>query len=258
VTPQCPCCGAEQTDGILCSVCGERVQQQLGDVRALWDELYISIAKLAKLGGNSGSAGLARERSAINLGSSAAAHELSFVLRSWAEVITGEMVGPGRPPAVQAAWLLLANMGDLSAHPEVAKFVKALDDAVWGAWRAIDRGPDKKYLGKCDGEHTDDLGNTVICGNELWALPEANEIRCRVCATDHDVATKRRAMLRRADDMEVTVKTASQWIGEYGDKPVTEASIRGLIHRQKLGYVSGKLILLGDLLELLTEKRVAA
>jgi hypothetical protein len=82
-----------------------------------------------------------------------------------------------------------------------------------------------------------------------------------VCTTEYAVPERRAWMLEKAEDVLCTVREASSYMGEVGHITVTEASIRGYIHRNRLAYRPGtKLLRLGDLLSVLvneSEKRSA-
>ena len=64
-------------------------------------------------------------------------------------------------------------------------------------------------------------------------------------------------MLEMAEDMLVTAKEASTYLGEIGGIKVTEASIRGYVHRQRLAYrapAEAKRFRLGDLLTVVLDE----
>jgi hypothetical protein len=79
-----------------------------------------------------------------------------------------------------------------------------------------------------------------------------------VCSTEWEIAERRAWLLKRAEDMIVTVKEASQYLGEIGRIHVTEARIRGYLHRgQRLAYrvpVEAKRFRLGDLLAVVLDE----
>src|SRR5205085_1202577 len=91
---------------------------------------------------------------------------------------------------------------------------------------------------------------------ELYARPTASEVTCRVCGSEHEVGERRAWLLQRAQDMIVTVREASQYLGEIGGIKVSQASIRGYLHRGKLAYRPGVTngIRLGDLLTVVLDE----
>lgn len=246
----------------MCATDVLKLEQALGDVRSLVDDLNTSISKQAKIGSSSGGAGLARERSAVNWGAVTVADNLTNVLVTWARIVSNEEWRPthGRPVVVQAAWLLLGSMPEIRRHAAVDELVDEVADAVEQARRIIDRPADRVYVGKCRSEGTDEYGQTVECGADLYARPGATEVRCKVCMADTDVKAQQEWLMKELDGRTVTVRQAAQVIGSFYGSDVTEASIRGLIHRKKkLSYLPDtKLIRLGDLIAVLTDRKVAA
>lgn len=275
MTANCPTgCGAP-SDGLLCANCVLKLEQALGDVRSLVDDLYTSMAKQARVPAGSGgkvkprpltadeeegSSALKHERSPINWGAVEARDVLTNVLETWARDLTNDTWRPvhGRPSAVQAAWLLLGEMTEIRRHPAVGELVEEVTDAVEQARRFIDRPADRVYVGRCRSVGADEYGQTVECGADLYARPGATVVRCRVCMADTDVAEQQAWLMAEARPMLVSVRQAAQWMGSFYGSDVSEATIRGLIHRKKLGYVQGKLIRLGDLLDVLTDRKAAA
>jgi transposase len=81
-------------------------------------------------------------------------------------------------------------------------------------------------------------------------------VQCKVCGSEHEVGERRAWLLERARDMIVTVREASQYLGEVGGIKVSQASIRGYLHRGKLAYRPGveNGIRLGDLLSVVLDE----
>ena len=188
----------------------------------LLDELEVAISKQAKVGGGGKAGkGTIHERSPINFGALAVRDALLVELALWGDDINA-----------------------IRRHPQAGDIASGLGKAVKNAYHAIDRAQDRKYLGKCMNK----LGG-LHCPEELWVRPGSKEIRCRSCGYEHNVANRRLDMMEMAADMLVTVKEASSYLGEVGQIKVTEASIRGYLHRRRLAYRPGTTtIRLGDLL----------
>jgi hypothetical protein len=263
----CPSCGCEQGAGLLCAADTARLERDLGDVAAIVADLDVTLSKQAKIGTASGPGGLARERSPLNVGAMNVAGDLANTLLTWSRDVSGEswwpteaqfMVAGGRTNA--AAAYLLSRVDEIRRHPAVNELVDEISDAIAQARRVVDRPADRIYLGQCMVETPDDEGRLVTCLEEIWARPGASETTCKVCGTEHPVRERRAWLLKKAEDYLYTVKDASEMLGEVGHITVTQARIRGYIHRGKIGYRSGKLIRLGDLLEVLvddSERRTA-
>jgi hypothetical protein len=93
------------------------------------------------------------------------------------------------------------------------------------------------------------------CHEELWVRPNAKEIRCKSCRYEHNVANRRQDMLDMAEDMIVTPREASQYIGEVGGFNVGHQRIRNYLDRKRIALRPSpddvQRFRLGDLLTLL-------
>jgi hypothetical protein len=268
VTATCPVCDAPQDQGLLCHACTTRLERDLGDVPAIVAELDIALSKQARIGNASGPGGLARERTPLNWSSSDPRWVLGNVLVTWARDVSGETWLPTEAEAMvrggatnSAARLLLSEVIAIRRHPAVVELVDQVSDAIALARRTVDRPADRQYLGTCLMENPDDEGRMVTCLEEIWARPGASEVQCKVCASEHPVAERRAWLLQKAEDVLCTVREASSYMGEVGHITVTQSAIRGYIHRGKIGYRTGNMLRLGDLLAVVlddSEKKGAA
>jgi len=215
----------------LCTDCCAAIETMLAAVPALVDQLEVAISKQAKIGGG-GKAGKGsiHERSPINFGALAVRDALMVELALWGD-----------------------DINVIRRHVQAADIASGIGKAVKNAYRAIDRMADRKYLGKCNHK----LGG-LNCPEELWVRPNAKDIRCKSCQYEHNVANRRLDMLEMAEDMLVTAKEASTYLGEIGGIKVTESSIRGYLHRGvRLSYrapLEAKRFRLGDLLAVVLDE----
>lgn len=227
MTTTCPSCGCHQPEGLLCWQCSEAVLTMWAAVPELVDQLQVAIAKQAKIGGGGKAGkGSAHERLPINLGALAVRDALMVEVRLWA-----------------------GSIDEVRRHPKAAEIVRDLGRVVKDAYRTIDRMQDRQYLGTCFYEE-----DGATCHAEVWARPGAHQVTCTQCGITHEVGERRAWLLKQAEDMLVTSREASSFIGELGGIPVTQASIRGFIHRGRLAYrapADAKRFRLGDLLEVL-------
>jgi hypothetical protein len=261
VTATCPVCSAEQSEGLLCHEDTTRLERELGDVAAIVGELDITLSKQARIG-VAGAPGLARERTPINVGAMQAADNLGNVLTTWARDVAPELWDRWEPrstrhePLTSSARILLSHVPAIRRHPAVVELVDEISDAIHQARRAVDRPADRVYLGQCYVETPDPDGRQVTCLAELYARPTASEVQCKVCGAEHEVGERRAWLLTRAADMIVTVKEASQYLGEVGGIKVSQASIRSYLHRGKLAYRPGvdNGIRIGDLLTVVLDE----
>jgi hypothetical protein len=258
-------CGAAQAESLLCHADTTALERELGDVAAIVGELQVTISKQARIGGG-GKGGPARERTPVNWGAVAVADDLGNTLTTWARDVSGEAqltrrLNETSPVSVVASRILLRNVAVIRRHPAVVELVDEITDAIRQARQAVDRPADRIFVGPCMAENPDDEGGQVTCLEDLYARPQASEVRCKVCGTEHPVAERRSWLLEQARDRLFTVREAAQMMGDVGGIKVTEASIRGYIHRKRILYHTGTLILLGDLLKVIladSEKKGAA
>jgi hypothetical protein len=231
VSGQCPSCGAVQSQAWLCSDCCAAIETMLAAAPALIEQLGIAISKQAKIGGGGKAGkGSVHERSPINFGALAVRDALLVELALWGD-----------------------DINVIRRHVQAADIASGIGKAVKNAYRVIDRAQDRKYLGKCNHK----VGG-LNCPEELWVRPNARDVRCKSCQYEHNVADRRLDMLEMAEDMLVTAKEASTYLGEIGGITVTESSIRGYLHRgQKLAYrapIEAKRFRLGDLLSVVLDE----
>lgn len=245
----CPVCLAEQGEGLLCHSCTTATERDLGDVAAIVAELDVSLSKMARIGTPS-KGGLARERMPYNQGASIAAGALENTLTTWVRDLTTDQWRPGigHNASTAAAAHMLMLIPEIRRHPAVDELVDQVADAVRQARHAVDRPADRQFVGPCLAETPDDEDRQVTCLEDLYARHGASEVTCKVCGTEHPVAERRAWLLEQARDRLFTVQEAAQMMGDVGRIRVTEASIRGYLHRQRIAYHTGKMIRLGDLL----------
>lgn len=280
MTATCPSCGCHQPDGLLCHEDSSALETMFAAVPELVDQLQVAISKQAKVGA-AGKGGLARERSPINFGALAVRDALMVELATWAQDVSAQTwqpvgdrivvaraktvphIGPFHdqcqhptcermrtswvdpaPAVVVQATAYLANQIDaIRKHPAASEIVSGVGRVVKDAFRCIDRMQDRKYLGQC---MADVEGET--CYAEIWARPGANQTTCPACRGVHDVFARRAWLLEEAADMLFKVPEAARLMGEVGGIHVTQARIRGYIHRGRIAYKAGTMIRLGDLL----------
>jgi hypothetical protein len=231
-------------------------------VASIVADLDVTLSRQAKIGsaGKSGK-GWAREKLPIHIGAVEAADVLANTLTTWARDVTEGRnwvwVAGNRAPADQSARALLACIPEIRRHPAVVELVDEITDAIRQARHAVDRPADRVYFGACYSETPDEDGRLITCVEEIWASPAATEVTCRVCATEWEIAERRAWLLKRAEDMIVTVPEASSYLGEVGHITVTQDRIRGYIRRDKIAYrapVEARRFRLGDLLAVVLDE----
>lgn len=226
----CPSCGCTQPDGLLCHDDTSAVETMLAAAPQLIDELQVAINKQAKVGdGGKAGKGSAHERSPVNWGAVAVRDALLVELALWG-----------------------SDIDAIRKHPQAAEIASGIGKAVKNAYRCIDRMRDRQYLGQCLAEE-----DGLTCHAEVWVKPGAHQVRCSQCHTVHDVPTRRASLLEQAEDLIVTPKEASSYIGEVGGFKVGQQQIRNYVDRKRIPKrpsVDGVMRLrMGDLLDILRQ-----
>lgn len=171
---------------MLCGGCEADLTRALGDVPWLAEQLDITLAK-------QGSHAPAGRSAGVPLPYDPRATEAGFVLKSalvgWVRILVEAHPegGPADTLPDVAVWLL-ARVERLAMHHDAGSAVDEIRSAVWHGIRLIDRPADLVYAGPCP------------CGTDLYARPEAPQVTCRGCGTEHRVADRREWMLAAIDD----------------------------------------------------------
>jgi hypothetical protein len=255
----CPACSAPQDEGLLDANCALKLEQTLRSIPALVRELDVTLSRQARIGTPGKSAkGTEREKSVLHFGALDTHTNLRNTIVAWARAFE-----PTPNLTAHAAAVLLSNLKHIRRHAEVATLIDEITNAVHQARRTIDRPAERQYLGHCYAEiPATYVGNPGpdYCTTELYAKTDATTVTCKSCNTDHDVSDRRRWLMDQAADRLVTVREAATMIGHIGNTPITQAAIRGYLHRNTnpLEYRPGtKLIRLGDLLNIVMPKATA-
>jgi hypothetical protein len=224
----CPSCGCVQPEGLLCHDDTAALETMLAAVPQLLEQLNVAVSKQARIstGGKAGK-GSAHEKSPVNWGVVAVRDTLLIELALWGDDITA-----------------------IRRHPQAADIVSGIGHVVKNAYRAIDRTIERQYLGQCLFEE-----QGLTCHAEIWAKPGARTVTCTQCEITHDTSERRAALLDLAEDMIVTPREASRYVGEVGGIKVGHQQIRNYLDRKRIAVRPSpddvKRLRLGDLLDVL-------
>jgi hypothetical protein len=204
------------------------VEITLAAVPQLLDQLEVAISKQAKIGGGGKAGkGSAHLRMPLNWGAVDARDQL---------LIDVAFIGD--------------DIDQLRSHVKVAELVSNLGKSVKEAYRVIDRARDRQYLGVCNYEE-----DGAVCHAELWAKPKVTSVRCTQCEFVHDVAERQEWLLDQAEDLIVTPREASRYVGAVGGITVGHQRIRNYLDRGQLterpSHDGSKRFRFGDLLAIL-------
>jgi hypothetical protein len=256
-TGLCPCCLSPQDQGLACATCTIRIETELRAIPELVRELDVTLSKQDRIGtGGKAGKGSAHLKAPVNLGALQAKAYITDTLIPWATALGGPAWTQYGMGTTHAARYLLADIDTIRAHQQVALLLEQLTTATRQARHTIDRPAERRYLGQCAVPLAEFTEEERPCDGELYAHPDATDVRCPACAITHNVTDRRTWLLQQAADRLVTVREASQYLGSIGDVQVSQAAIRGYIHRGRLTTtIHGPTrFRLGDLLELVTTK----
>lgn len=250
--PACTVCAFDAPPGAtLCRGCWAALAAALAQVPALAAELDTARARQAAArprgGPRAAEAPLPWDERA-----SRAHARLHAVLAGWTRVLVEDHPHlPPPPPQAAApalaAWLA-ARARQLRAHPAADDVHHEITTAVDHAWAAVDRPPDRRYLGPCP---------TPGCGADLYALPTTATATCPACRATTDVAARTAALLASARDLLLTGPETARALTALGDR-VTADRLRQWHARGRLASPAAdpagrRLWRVGDVLDLLAD-----
>lgn len=249
-----PVCAAPQCDrpshnGFICITCRDILRRDLDAVPVLCEDLQVTIAKQDRLGDTDGRS-TDEHPLPLRLGPMEARRDLTATLWAWATHIAGRrnIPAPECEP-MRLASFLRVFMGDIEDDEQAGDIADEIGYAVIMAQRTVDKPLQHVYAGPCD-----------ECGVDLYAHPRASDVSCRNCARDYDIDSRRKWMLKQAEDQLLTATEMSRALPGLLQQQLTAAMIRGLAHRGRLAAhpphhsrPRDPLYRVGDVIELLNE-----
>lgn len=255
-------CGKPTRDTLtVCEDCLTELNQALGDIPALEEELNVTISQqkgvdYRRVGGSKGGTKPAETPSPVNMGASDAKADLKALLVSWARLCHEEQVRnqsgeTGLPddnlPAI-SRWLMWRVDG-LGLHEAGSDAVDEITAAVGRCQRMVDIPTERQYLGDCDDCDT----------GRLYARPASTWARCEGCDKAVPAQDVRDRLLARLDDRLCTaaeIARLSTYLGlranrESVRKRINQWHARGLVSAHpaisdevafRFGEIYGKLI----------------
>ena len=125
----------------------------------------------------------------------------AVVVRAANDLIAAQMCVMALPLAVEtttAAEWLLDGFARLRLHPAAPDLLAELQRAVDGAEKAIDRPPDRHYLGPCD-------LNQTACQGEVHVIGDRPSV-CPICGRYVDPTERRNELAVRARELWLTAR----------------------------------------------------
>jgi hypothetical protein len=222
----CPGCARPTADAALCAACTTSLLADLALIPGLAAELEITRTKQDHIGDPS-----TRGSQNIPLGYRPMALEIADVLHitltTWAREVaaaagSSPLDVPARHPATLAVWL--AEHAEHARHlAEAGHLAEEVGYAVRQARRAIDRPPDRAYVGPCDD-----------CTADLYAHPRAEHTACQGCGAVYPVAARREWLLAALREHLATAGEIALGVGDLYGQPVTRKLINLWHHRKHL------------------------
>lgn len=217
ISTACDICTQPAPDATICSSCVAQLVTELRRLPWLLGQLHITLTRQSRTGERNG--GRSAERPLpYDHTASVDLETLHATLRVWCDEIATRR-GIPVPSGVTAAlgrWLLLWP-SEIAGHPDAAQLHDELMGALRAAERTIDRRPDLKFVGPCDGNGASVLAEKYPqgCGEDLYAPVNAHRVICRVtdCYGVYDVEPRRAWLLEQAADQ---LRTARQLSDELG------------------------------------------
>lgn len=268
-----PACDRPVPDNAyLCEKCATRLRRDLSEVPSLVRELEVTVARLGRTGSSGGRRG-ASVPLPFDWDASVLVSALGNTLTTWARDVAYTrgmqspaapavpLAGPAcqsrcghgscatvrvdrrlrllRPASVAARWLV-GQVGWIRHYREGVQLADEVHYAVAAARRQVEARPDLWYAGPC-GSVT--LGQRVVaavfggdpevCDAQLYARPDADVVRCRVCDTVFGVAERRGWLLASAEDSLAHAALIASALTSL-DRPVTVDRIYQWAHRGRL------------------------
>ncbi|APU20932.1 hypothetical protein [Actinoalloteichus sp. GBA129-24] len=251
----CSACEAP-TDIALCPRCVARLTRALGQVPELDRELEITITRQAAQRPVSG--GRSAE-TVVSFHEDASAIKRTLLAALARAVRAVHQPDPGThvflPAGVHhtltglSTWLSTRPRPTwLATHEDAAAFAEDIHDAVSAAWRIIDRGPDRRWIGPCD---------TGDCRADVRAIEGRTTATCRECGAEHDVEQRLAWMVESVRGLTGGAAEITATLRAVGvDIPATR--IRTWASRRRLAAVSPGVYRVADVLDLNRPAEIAA
>lgn len=213
----CVACSRPVSDTRLCRGCLDQLTGELRQVPWLVEQLTITLTRQARVGQRNGRRGTETPL-VFHLAASVDLETLRDGLGMWCQAVAkqrGVTVDAAHDPVEYAAWLL-RWAGEVAQHEAADELHGDILAMTKAARRTIDLAPELRYVGPCDG-HRAIVDDTIGCGKDLYASPNAHTVTCRTdgCDAEYNIETRRIWLLEQAVDQLRTVAQLSRelpWI----------------------------------------------
>lgn len=197
----CVICSAEVHNSFACADCTRGVEGMISHAGVttdgnlcMLDELDLVMSRqtrsVERVGGRSAEKPLPFDARAAKAHAS-----LAHILSRWAKVYG--LVNSGRGPRYAASHLLRQR---LASKPDILWLHVELKHAMETAQAAIDRPPNRTYIGVCSAPRNDDSH----CSAELYANEGEQQLVCPLCSATHSVSDRRDVLMTAVEDVLAT------------------------------------------------------
>lgn len=179
----CTHCHVPTAEGItLCARHEADLRRLLSDMPGVLEDADDTIAKLDQHGGGAGTNDPAAGSAApLNLTASERARDLRQQARQWARTVYADDKTPGLGGMKPVPYLTI-SVDLIRRRDDAGQMLRALSEATRYLLVAIDRPPERIYLGTCGTTY-----EGVVCTDTITANADDYETRCRTCGATHYV-----------------------------------------------------------------------
>lgn len=149
----------------------------------------------------------------------------------WEEVMDTLIVAFSIPSL--ALWVL-RHQTWVQTHPAAEELYAELMEAYRGAWRAIDRGAGRMYVGICSADITGEDGEAGTCERDLFTTDLGRTVTCPECGAQHSPGDRREVLTAALQHQYVQSGVLVGIVDRLG-RELTGSMIRGYRHRGQLG-----------------------
>jgi hypothetical protein len=208
----CPVCDVPTNDGLMCRTDTARLSADLAALPALLRELQTTLTRQTKTGGDNVGTSTGKARPLpFDVQASDVGDVVTNTLSTWVrELDAGDTVGLADNPRALAHWMLV-RIERIRSHIAAAEIADEISYCVRIIRHAIDRRPDKVYLGPCQ-----TIVEGAPCKTQLYAPATAEAYDCPQCGQPVNVAQRRQELLALIADQVGTVGTCCQVLAMFG------------------------------------------
>lgn len=252
----------------VCAGCATKVEQALAETPSLAEELETTRLRQSRTGDRSIGGGHSTDQPLPwSEAASVAVDTLQSTLVAWTQTVVDER-GVTPPSVVMPSAFLLRHLDWLLHHPTAAQAVDELTFAARQARSVIDRAPDHWYAGRCGHVDLEAQVEAIVtstpappaCPEELYVREGSKTVVCRTCSAEHDVALRRKTLVRKVEDQLATASELTSAVSNLV-RPISLNTIKSWVQRKRLTEHSKSpdgvaLYRVGDVLDLLAADAV--